>query len=276
MIFDRQQFQSALGVAKSRGFLGGPTSAFENNYHLRSKLKITLHLYDIIPSTNQKIWELIDRGNNLPIVAIACQQTAGRGQWGRKWHSKPGGLYLSLGIETAIDPNNANHLTIATATGIAHSLRKYNIPVLLKWPNDLIIDGKKLGGIKIETRIQKEKISRAVIGVGINWQNIVPEVGINLKSYSSEITSLEMLAAITVRGILAGYQNYLDFGIENILPSYLEILDSIGRSILINDSPAKVIGVNANGQLRVSLSSSGATTEILLQPGQISLGYRSI
>ena len=257
MIFDQQQFQTA----------------FKKNYHLRANLKITLHLYDIIPSTNQKIWELIDRGNNLPIVAIACQQTAGRGQWGRKWQSKPGGLYLSFGIETAIDPNSTNHLTIATATGIAYNLRKYDIPVLLKWPNDLIIDGKKLGGTKIETRIQKEKINRAVIGVGINWQNIVPQVGINLKSYSSEITSLEMLAAITVGGILAGYQNYLDFGIENILPSYLEILDSIGRSILINDSPAKVIGVNTNGQLRVSLSSSGATREILLQPGQISLGY---
>ncbi len=256
-LFSRQQFKTAL----------------ENISYLRSKLKINLYLYDTIPSTNQKIWELIDRGNDLPTVAIACQQTAGRGQWGRKWQSLPGGLYLSVGIETAIEPHNANHLTIATATGIARSLRDNHIPVLLKWPNDLIIDGKKLGGIKIETRIQREKITRAVIGVGINWDNIVPKVGINLKSYSSAIASLEMLAAITVTGILVGYQNYLDRGIEKILPSYLEILDSIGRSIIVNDSPGKVIGVNDRGQLRVSLSSAGATTEILLRPGQISLGY---
>ncbi|MGF1487058.1 MAG: biotin--[acetyl-CoA-carboxylase] ligase [Prochloraceae cyanobacterium] len=257
MIFDRLQFQTAL----------------EKFSHLPEKLKITLYLYDTIPSTNQKIWQLIDRGNNLPIVAIAREQTAGRGQWGRKWQSTPGGLYLSIGIATAIDPQNADRLTIATATAIAHNLREYNIPVLLKWPNDLILFGKKLGGIKIETRQQQETITRSVIGVGINWDNIVPEVGINLKSYSSEITSLEMLAAITVAGILRGYQNYLDRGIKDILPSYLEILDSIDRKVSLKGIPGKVIGVNPNGQLRVILSSAGATTEILLGPGQISLGY---
>ncbi len=257
MIFDRQRFQAAL----------------DRFSDLQATPKITIYIYDTIPSTNQKIWESIDLGDSLPIAAIACQQSAGRGQWGRQWQSLPGGLYLSVGIATEIEPNCANHLTIATATEIARSLRKQDIPVLLKWPNDLILEGKKLGGIKIETRIQQEKIRRAVIGVGINWDNIVPKVGINLKSHSSAIPSLEILAAITVTAILTGYQNYLDFGIEQILPSYLKILDSIGRSVTIDRSPGKIIGVNENGQLQVSLFSPGATTEILVQPGQISLGY---
>ena len=264
ILFDRQLFQIAFKnyyLQSARESLG------------RSKLKLNLYLYDTIPSTNQKVWQLIEANQTLPTVAIACQQTAGRGQWGRKWQSLPGGLYLSVGIETEIESHNANHLTIATATAIALNLRNNNIPVLLKWPNDLILEGKKLGGIKIETRIQQKKIDRAVVGVGINWDNRVPEVGINLKSYSWQITSLEMLAAITVAGILTGYQNYLDRGIEHILPSYLEILDSIGRSVTLDDCRGKVIGVNSRGQLRVSLSSPGATTEILLQPGQISLGY---
>lgn len=242
---------------------------------LPAKPQIALHSYDIIPSTNQKIWQLIAEHQTLPIVAIAERQTAGRGQWGRKWQSLPGGLYLSLGIATAIDPNNAFHLTIITALGIASNLRANGIPVLLKWPNDLILSGRKLGGIKIETRIQQQKITRAVIGVGLNWSNKVPETGINLRFYLNTIDSLERLAAIAVNGILSGYDRYLELGIEPILPAYLEILDSLGRAVKINDSFGKIIGVNSQGQLQVSFSSPGATAEILLQPGQISLGYRS-
>jgi BirA family biotin operon repressor/biotin-[acetyl-CoA-carboxylase] ligase len=105
---------------------------------------IPLLIFEIIPSTNQKLWELIDRGEQLPLVAIALQQTAGKGQWGRSWQSSLGGLYLSLAINLDMPSSHYPHLTIATAWGIATALRNYDLPVWLKWPNDLLLQKRKL------------------------------------------------------------------------------------------------------------------------------------
>ncbi len=240
---------------------------------------IPLHIFETIPSTNTQLWKLIDRGETNPLAAIALEQTAGKGQWGREWQSSIGGLYLSVGISPNLAMQNNAHLVMSTAWGIATILRNYSVPVSLKWLNDLILDGRKLGGIKIETRTRQQQITDAVIGVGINWTNFVPPVGINLQSYyqkmatSDRISSLEELTAIAIYGILFGYQYYLEFGINNLLNSYLEILATLGKKITFNGCPGQVIGVTNQGELKVKFKSSGATTEVYLSPGQISLGY---
>ena len=244
----------------------------------RNIRSIPLHIFKTIPSTNMQLWKLIDRGETSPLAAIALEQTAGKGQWGREWQSSKGGLYLSVGISPNLAMQNNAHLVMSTAWGIAKTLRNHYVPVSLKWLNDLILDGHKLGGIKIETRTRQQKITDAVIGVGINWKNLVPPVGINLQSYYQkttieQISSLEELTAIAVYGILFGYQYYLEFGINNLLNNYLAILTTLGKKITFNGSPGKVIGVNEHGELKVKFQASGATTEIYLSPGQISLGY---
>ncbi len=240
--------------------------------------RLSLYLYDTIPSTNQTLWELLDKGEKLPIAAIASQQSAGRGQWGRTWQSSPGGLYLSVALSCHIHTQNAFHLTLLSAWGIATVLRQYHIRVGLKWPNDLILQGKKLGGIKSETRIQGETITQAVIGIGINWSNHVPETGINLNSFLTEqiepsIISLEQLAAITLYGVFNGYQCYLEQGCDRLLSSYLEILTSIGHSVTVEGVPGTVIGVTAQGDLKVRFHAVGTSTEVCLPPGSIRLGY---
>ncbi len=240
-------------------------------------LQVPLYIFDSIPSTNQRLWQLIDEGKQLPMAAIALQQTAGRGQWGRVWHSPLGGLYLSLAIAPHLSLNDNFHLTMATAWGIANALRTYRLPVLLKWPNDLILEGRKLGGIKIEIRSQQQQIAHAVIGIGINWTNPVPDVGINLQSFYEKaepaIASLEQLAGIVVWGILAGYQHYITFGIEQLLADYQKLLFNLGQKVTLEGCLGIVTGVTVKGQLQVSLQSPGASTEIYLLPGQISLGY---
>lgn len=239
------------------------------------QLPITSYWYDTIPSTNQILWELLDKGEKLPVAAIASQQLAGRGQWGRSWQSLPGGLYLSVALSCHIKAQNAFHLTLLSAWGIATALRQYQIPIGLKWPNDLILQGKKLGGIKIETRLQGETITQAVIGIGINWVNPVPETGINLKTFLTQIKSLEQLAAITLYGVFNGYQYYLEQGSDRLLSSYLDILTSIGRSVIVEGVPGTVIGVTAQGNLKVRFQAAGSTSEVCLPPGSIRLGYET-
>lgn len=240
---------------------------------------VPLQVFEIIPSTNIQIWELIDKGATTPLAAIALEQTAGKGQWGREWQSSWGGLYLSVGISLNLALVNNAHLVMCTAWGIATVLRTYALPVSLKWLNDLILDGRKLGGIKIETRTRQQQITQAVIGVGVNWTNPVPNLGINLKSYYQKSTviktifSLEELTAIAIYGILFGYQYYSEVGINNFIDSYQAILATLGKKITFHGCPAEVIGVTNQGELKIRLKSLGATTEICLSPGQISLGY---
>ncbi len=232
--------------------------------------EIPIHIFNLIPSTNQKLWELLQEEKTTPIAGIALQQTAGKGQWGRTWDSPLGGLYLSVAISPNIPVIDSFHLTLSTALGIVKNLRNEKIPVLIKWPNDLILEKRKLGGIKTEIKTKNDKITQAVIGVGINWQNTVPNTGINLKSFE---ISLEYLAAISIAGILSEYEHYLSLGIDDLLISYLKLLANLGQKITFEGNTGTIIGVTKTGELKVRLSSVGASTEINLSPGTISLGY---
>ena len=239
---------------------------------------IPLQIFDRLSSTNTKLWSLIDRGIKTPVGAIALEQTAGKGQWGKSWVSNRGGLYLSVALDLDLELNNNSHLVMATVWGIATALRFYQLPVTIKWSNDLILDRHKLGGIKIETRNIENKIVKAVVGVGINWCNSVPKIGINLQSYRQQhthkINFLEELTALTSYGIVLGYQYYLAVGIEQLLSNYQAILSSLGQQVTINNCLGEVIGVTTAGKLKVKLRSPGASTEITFDPGQISLGYK--
>jgi len=261
-----------------------------------SQIDSRLHLFDAVPSTNQMVWELMNQGDQKPI-AIALIQTAGRGQWGRQWQSDLGGLYLSVGLRIAMPATHAAEFTLCTAWGIATALRHIpaqlsgvtaDLPVQLKWPNDLVLKGRKLGGILTETRVQQQQITRAVIGVGLNWTNPVPETGINLQEFLSNhptplIESLEMLAAIALHGIFTGVC-YQQMGrMDEILPAYLDLLAHRDRPIQWQGKEWTITGVEPTGALRMrpkfseSVSHSNiepnSEAEILIQPGTISLGY---
>jgi len=246
---------------------------------------LDVQIFDTVASTNRALWELLDQGATAGTVAIANQQQAGRGQWGRTWQSSPGGLYLSLAIAPNLPALEASQLTLCTAWGIAMSLREYDVPVGLKWPNDLVYRGQKLGGILIETRLHRDRIGQAVVGVGINWTNAVSPPGINIKTIlmqrfhplvAPKLTSLELLAAITIGGLLKGYGRWQQQGIDAILPDYQLLLVNLGQAIVVDNHPGRVIGVTRRGELRVSLplqEDPAWSQEICLQPGSISLGY---
>lgn len=149
-------------------------------------------------------------------------------------------------------------------------------------PNDLVIDRQKLGGILTETKVKQKVVVWAVIGVGINWANPVPENGINLQTWQATkdpkpISSLEMLAAKVLLGIECGMQCLLQEGVNILLARYLRLLANMGDRIYINDLAGTIVGVTSTGELRVRLQTSESleliSPEICLQPGTISLGY---
>lgn len=245
-------------------------------------LPFSLHLFETVSSTNQTLWDLLNQGAEPGCVVIATQQTAGRGQWGRQWISPVGGLYVSVAIAPKLNATNSYQLTLATAWGIAKQLRNSKVTVGIKWPNDLVLCNRKLGGILTETKMQQGQITQAVVGVGINWANPVPETGINLEMWQANkhpkpISSLEMLTSKVLLGIESGMLCLFQEGVNILLSRYIELLTNMGEQVYVNNCSGTVVGVTHNGELRVRMEKSESKLvtipEINLQPGTISLGY---
>lgn len=225
-------------------------------------------------STNQLLWDLQHQGYQPPLAAIAREQTAGRGQWGRSWQSSLGGLYLSLWLATDLPISHGPHLVLWSAWAIANALIHHGIPVQLKWPNDLLLKGKKLGGIKTESKVSRDRITAAIIGVGINWINPVPATGIALGPFCKEksiqsINNLTDLAEITLAGLTLGSYRYQREGVSAILVDYLELFAHRGREISLPQGMGIIESITAQGELVVLV---GQQREIIA-PGTISLGY---
>jgi BirA family transcriptional regulator, biotin operon repressor / biotin---[acetyl-CoA-carboxylase] ligase len=240
-----------------------------------------VYIFDVLTSTNEKLSQLVTEQQAPPgTIVIADRQTAGRGQRGNTWKSEPGGLYLSLAIAPHLPAVNVHQLTIGIVWGIAHNLRQIGLPVAIKWPNDLILSGRKLGGILTQTRINGDRIQDAIVGVGINYANPVEGLAINLSpsnDYQPNYRnfSIEMLTSCTIRGIISGYKRCTPTTIDGLLSDYLELLNARGRSVLVDGRLGTVMGISPQGELHVSFPTATAVTTAYLTPGTFSLGYES-
>ena len=127
---------------------------------------------ETVPSTNALLRERLGRGEALPsgYVLAARAQTAGRGRFQRRWVTVAGrDLAFSCVIRTAAPPNRLPSLPMAMALGVAAALGRYGLAATTKWPNDVLVDGRKLGGMLAELApaVGGEGVA-AVVGVGLN------------------------------------------------------------------------------------------------------------
>jgi BirA family biotin operon repressor/biotin-[acetyl-CoA-carboxylase] ligase len=128
-----------------------------------------VHLYREVGSTMDVAAALGDAGANAGTLIVADAQLSGRGRGGRSWVSAPAsGLWLTL-IERPNDRRTLAMLPLRIGLRMAHVLERCtHAQVQLKWPNDLYLDGRKLGGILIEARWREQRLDWVAIGVGIN------------------------------------------------------------------------------------------------------------
>ena len=106
-------------------------------------------------------------------LVVADEQTGGRGRRGRAWESQKGvSIYMSLVLKPEIEPNHASMLTLIAAMAVAGGIEKTTgLECKIKWPNDIVVHGKKVCGILTEMSTQMDYINYIVIGIGINVQN---------------------------------------------------------------------------------------------------------
>ncbi|RLE76090.1 MAG: biotin--[acetyl-CoA-carboxylase] ligase [Thermoprotei archaeon] len=102
------------------------------------------------------------------LVIIAGHQTRGVGRRGRTWSSPPGGLWFSLVLKLHIPAHVVPFLSLAMALSVAEALRSKGLNAWIKWPNDVVVDGKKICGVLADVKISHENIAYTILGVGIN------------------------------------------------------------------------------------------------------------
>jgi BirA family biotin operon repressor/biotin-[acetyl-CoA-carboxylase] ligase len=145
----------------------------------------------VVSSTNDELRELSANGAGEGCVVVAERQTAGRGRMGRRWHSPAGlGLYISVLIQPGERPAEATRWTILASLAACLACREAGgCDATLKWPNDLIFRGLKLGGILAEMRSAGLSSDRLIVGLGLN---VSQEAGDFEEGLRGEATSLRL------------------------------------------------------------------------------------
>ena len=139
-------------------------------YHIRQyRIKKYVKFYEELDSTNEKAKELCRTQMQRGLFVAAASQTAGKGRLGRSFYSPKGGIYLSMVYELENGACNLELISSAAGMAVRDTLYNiFNIDAGIKWPNDILVDGKKICGILCETVNENDRPKYVIVGIGLN------------------------------------------------------------------------------------------------------------
>ncbi len=219
------------------------------NYQFKNYL---IHQFDEVESTNDLAFSLVE---NKQIFAnqiiVANKQNKGRGRLNRNWESPKGNLYFSLVLQPKIAIEKTSQISLvaicALQIAVAKIFQQQNIVAKIqnKWPNDLLIDQKKVAGILLESKISNKNCDFAILGIGVNinsnpTQTLFPST--NIKNFSCEISASKMLEFF-LEEFENLYENWLIFGFKNIRNLWHKNAYNLNSKININLGNSKIEGL---------------------------------
>jgi BirA family transcriptional regulator, biotin operon repressor / biotin---[acetyl-CoA-carboxylase] ligase len=144
-----------------------------------------IHVFRETTSTNDVAERLARDGAREGVVVFAESQTKGRGRLGRKWASPAGkGLWFSLVLRPEMRPQHTTQLTVAAATALARAIRsETGLKPEIKWPNDILINGRKAAGILTELSAELDRVKYVIVGIGV-------DVNVNASDFPSELRKI--------------------------------------------------------------------------------------
>jgi len=261
-----------IEAVSSRGYrlVAGPDALLADE--IRSRLNGQLIGGEIIQlgetdSTNLRAMELAERGAAEGLAVIADRQTAGKGRLGRTWVSPAGvNLYTSVLLRPQIQPWDAPQLTFLSAVAAALAIREASgLEPRVKWPNDLLLNGRKVAGLLNEMSAETEAVHYVVLGIGINVNMAADQFPEDLRYPATSlaierggpVSRLEVATAL-YQHLDRLYRDYLQSGIGPILATWQELCDLVGRRVRIvsgsSELTGEVIGLDADGALLVRRS----------------------
>lgn len=219
----------------------------------------TIHYFKETESTNILARDMagsVDEGT----VVIAESQTGGRGRLGRKWISPEGGIWLSVVLKPRMQPLYAPRITLLAGVAVAKTIRSYGLPAKIKWPNDVLINGKKVCGILTEIGAEMDSIQYVIVGVGID-ANVDTETfpeefrdsSTSLKSeLGNDIDRVEFVQRLLLE-LEVLYMKFQKEGFSSIMEEWRIMSATIGEWVKITTQSrtmyGEAIGVDSEGAL---------------------------
>mgnify|MGYP000954503224 FL=1 len=220
--------------------------------------------FDTIDSTNTKAQELAEKGYPSGTLVVADKQESGKGRRGRSWVSPSGtGIFMTLMIKPDINPNNASMLTLVAALAVAKAITSVTgEEAMIKWPNDIVVNGKKVCGILTEMNAQFDYINHIVVGIGINVHNesFPEEISQMASSLMIEAGGKRFHRAQIIAETMSYFEQYYDTFLKTqdlsaLVREYDELLVNRNKSVRVLDPKepfdGKAMGITPKGELIV-------------------------
>jgi BirA family biotin operon repressor/biotin-[acetyl-CoA-carboxylase] ligase len=273
-------YQEKKGIS----FISAPDilSAPEISFGLKSKtIGKVIHSFNTVKSTNDLAHELAQKGAVEGTVITAEKQTLGKGRLGRSWHSpEKMGIYVSIVLRPKFAPPKAPGLSIMSALAVAESLIKSGVKnVQIKWPNDVLISGRKTAGVLTELSAEKNKINYVIVGIGINVKQLETDFPPNIRNtatsvereFKNEMRRVELLKTLLFN-FENEYQLYKKYQLTKSLSRIRKLSLILNQEITLawpgNTLNGKAVDIDSTGALIVENStgrssvSSGEVTVV--------------
>ena len=228
--------------------------------------------YDETTSTNDIALDLADKGAKEGTLIIADSQTKGRGRLDRKWVASAGtSILASLILRPPIELSQVNKIVLITAISIVYAIRSVtNLQALIKWPNDIVINDGKVGGILTETRTKKNFVDFVVVGFGVNVnipEGSLPKEIVDIATSLSIESGCELSRVHLLQEILRQFEfRYLRLDDNSFLSEWKSLSATISRQVRIEYPDSVKIGlavdIDENGALIIQ-QNTGETQRIL-------------
>lgn len=228
-----------------------------------------------IDSTNNRAKILAGEGYPEGTVVVADMQTAGRGRRGRSWYSPSNqGIYVSIILRPALPPREIARISLVAAVAAAETLREgFGLDALIKWPNDILVDHKKIGGILSEAVIDTLGLDFVVVGIGLNINNDLSQFPADLRMPATSLMAEKSHPVARVKilqhllsSLEEDYRQLLAGGFEAILARARALSMVIGQEVRLETADGFVVGravdINADGYLMV-VSPDGSVQAVM-------------
>ena len=258
-----------------QGYTGSAWSLDELRRGLAVKrLGGAFHYFFELDSTNTYARQLAEDGAREGEIVIAEAQTQGRGRLGRRWQSPPfTNLYFSVILRPQLLPAQAPQITLTAAVALAETVASFIAqPAAIKWPNDILVHGKKLAGILTEASCDAQRVHYVILGIGVNLNYRVAAMPDEIRAHATSIAELtgqsldrESFLKRLIQGLDRCYGELEESGFAPLAPRWeahfglrgkrvrVELLDQIvtGRAIGIDQEGALLIEDELGAHQRV-------------------------
>ncbi len=211
-----------------------------------------LHLFDEIDSTSEEAAILAAGGASEGTVVVARAQRRGRGRMSRQWASPAGlGVYLSVILRPPILAQQAPILALLGAVASAEAIdRATGLAAGIKWPNDLIVRGRKVGGVLGEAAVEGTSLHHVILGIGLNVNQVeadfegdLQSTATSLRIESGRVIDRSAMIRLLCEGLDSWYARYLSDGIAPILEGVRERCLTLGRQVVGRSGEHEVRGL---------------------------------